>query len=569
MLYNDKILIGKNDDTELAILPNMANRHGLITGASGTGKTITLKVMAESFSEAGVPVFMADVKGDLASTAIEGSLEKIQSRVEKLNLDGFKTNFYPVHFWDLYGKNGHPIRANIGQVGPEILSIMLGLTEAQEGNLTIAFAIAKDKDLPLVDLSDLKALLVHVSENRAEYVSTYGNITTQSIGVIQRSLLSLENQGAGHFFGEPALDINDFFTTNAQDGRGFINILHAVELFQNPDLYAAFLLWLLTRLFTESPEVGDLDKPRMVFFFDEAHLLFNGMPAYRLKRITQVVKLIRSRGIGLYYVSQAPTDIPGEVLSQLSNRVQHALRAYTPAEQKTIKAAADAFRTNPKFNTEEAISELGTGEALISFLDEKGAPQIVERATILPPQSQMGTLDEGLRAKIIQYSNLHGKYDEALNPISAQEILNGKPVEEAQPMPEVQAAEQQNAINTNLMPSGAETHVPAASVSTAAPTAQPATRPMTETEKFMAQKQEMAARKQALAEQKLALQEQKLANQKAKEEAKAAEQAAKQKAKSQGKIEKTLTTGLQRGVTNAISSGVKSAITKGLKGIFK
>ena len=546
MLFNDKILVGKNESSELFILPNMANRHGLITGASGTGKTITLKVIAESFSQAGVPVFMADVKGDLASTALEGNLEKIQSRVDKLQLDGFKTNFFPVHFWDLYGKHGHPIRANIGKVGPEILSIMLGLTEAQEGNLTIAFAIAKDKHLPLVDLSDLKALLAHVSENRAEYIGTYGNITPQSIGVIQRSLLSLENQGAGHFFGEPELDIADFFATNTQDGRGFINILHAVELFQNPDLYAAFLLWLLTRLFTESPEVGDLEKPRMIFFFDEAHLLFNDMPAYRLKRITQVVKLIRSRGIGLYFVSQAPTDIPDEVLAQLSNRVQHALRAYTPAEQKTVKAAADAFRTNPKFNTEQAISELGTGEALISFLDEKGAPRIVERATILPPQSQMGTLDDSIRAKILQYSSLSGKYEEAQNPISAQEMLNGT-TQQTAPQAPIAPAEQSNTINTNLEPA----------------------QPMTETEKFMAQNQELAARKQALAEQKLALQEQKLANQKAREEAKAAEQLAKQKAKSQSKIEKTLTTGVQRGVTNAISNGVKTAITKGIKGLFK
>ena len=532
MFVNEKILIGKSEDgAELAILPKMTNRHGLITGASGSGKTITLKVMAESFSDAGVPVFVADVKGDLAGTALEGELnDNIKSRVEKLNLPEFKPNFYPIHFWDLYGQHGHPIRANVRQVGPEILSIMLGLTEAQEGNLAIAFAIARDENLPLIDLQDLKSLLAYVSENRNQYISKYGNITPQSIGVIQRSLLSLENQGADKFFGEPSLDIKDFFTNSLQDGRGFINILHAVELFENPDLYAAFLLWLLTRLFSESPEVGDLDKPKMVFFFDEAHLLFNGMPAYRLKRITQVVKLIRSRGIGLYFVSQAPTDIPGEILAQLGNRVQHTLRAYTPAEQKTVKAAAAAFRTNSKFDTETAILELGTGEALISFQNEKGAPEVVERATILPPQSKIGALDENIRAKIIQYSTLKGKYDEAINPESAHEILNAK----AQPA-----------------------EAPATPIEQATDTTTATTPAMTAKEQLAAQKQELAERKQALQAEKLALAEQKLANQKAKEEA----NAAKLKKKKAGVLE----TGFKRGVTNAISSTVSKTIRKFLK----
>ena len=540
MFVNEKILIGKSDDgAELAILPKMANRHGLITGASGSGKTITLKVMAESFSDAGVPVFMADVKGDLAGTALEGELnDNIKSRVEKLGLSDFKTNFYPIHFWDLYGQHGHPIRANVRQVGPEILSIMLGLTEAQEGNLAIAFAIARDENLPLIDLQDLKSLLAYVSENRNKYISKYGNITPQSIGVIQRSLLSLENQGADKFFGEPSLDIKDFFTNSLQDGRGFINILHAVELFENPDLYAAFLLWLLTRLFSESPEVGDLDKPKMVFFFDEAHLLFNGMPAYRLKRITQVVKLIRSRGIGLYFVSQAPTDIPGEILAQLGNRVQHTLRAYTPAEQKTVKAAAAAFRTNSKFDTETAILELGTGEALISFQNEKGAPEVVERATILPPQSKIGSLDENIRAKIIQYSTLKGKYDEAVNPESAHEILSARNQPEETPTP---SATEAAPIET----------------AAAAPTAAAVTPVMTAKEQLAAQKQELAERKQALQAEKLALAEQKLANQKAKEEA----NAAKLKKKKAGILE----TGFKRGVTNAISSTVSKTIRKFLK----
>ena len=426
MLTNDKLLIGKTEsDKELAILPQMANRHGIITGASGSGKTITLKVMAESFSDAGIPVFLADVKGDLAGTAIKGEVtEAIQKRLDKLNIKDFEVNSFPVRFWDLYGTEGHPLRATVESIGPEVLSIMLGLSEAQEGNLAIAFAIAKDESLSLIDLKDLRAVHQYVSENKDKYSTRYGNITTQSIGVIQRSLLTLENQGANHFFGQPALDIRDFFTS--ENGRGVINILHAVTLFESPDMYAAFLLWLLTTLFSSSPEVGDLDKPKLVFFFDEAHLLFNGMPTYRLKRITQIVKLIRSRGIGLYFISQSPTDIPDEILAQLGNRVQHSLRAYTPSEQKSVHAAAQAFRVNPEFDTEKAILELGTGEALVSFQNEKGAPEIVERVTILPPQSQMGAIDAITRNKIINTSPLIGKYDEPEDPESAAEIIQQK-----------------------------------------------------------------------------------------------------------------------------------------------
>lgn len=423
MFLNDKILVGKSDKKELCILPKMANRHGLITGASGSGKTITLKVMAESFSDAGVPVFMADVKGDLAGTAQAGEMnENVTERVKNLKLDDFEPKSFPVRFWDLYGTHGHQVRANVEQVGPEILSIMLGLTEAQEGNLAIAFRVAEDEGLRLINLEDLRAVLAYVAENRSKYNTKYGNITVQSIGVIQRSLLTLENQGAGKFFGEPALDINDFFVQDS-DGRGMINILHSVKLFQSPDLYASFLLWLLTTLFASTPEVGDQDKPRLVFFFDEAHLLFNGMPSYRLKRITQVVKLIRSHGIGLYFASQRPTDIPDEVMSQLGNRIQHTLRAYTPAEQKIVRASADSFRTNPEFDTAQAILELGTGEALVSFQDAKGAPTIVERVTILPPQSQMGVLDDMARNKIINASPLAGKYDTEVDPESAFEII--------------------------------------------------------------------------------------------------------------------------------------------------
>ena len=411
MHIDNRILIGKTAEAkELFILPEMANRHGLITGASGSGKTITLKVMAESFADAGVPVFLADVKGDLAGTAFAGEIsEKIQGRLDDLKISNFKPQAYPVRFWDLYGERGHHLRATIKSVGADILSIILGLSEAQEGNLAIAFAVAKDEDLPFDTIADLRAVLEFIAENRAEYNTKYGQITPQSIGAIQRALLQLQNQGADKFFGQPMLDINDFFQT--KDGRGEINILDSAKLFQSPDLYAAFLLWILSELFNKSPEVGDQAKPRLVFFFDEAHLLFNNMPSYRLKRITQIVKLIRSRGIGLYFISQAPTDIPDEILAQLGNRVQHALRAYTPAEQKTVKAAADAFRTNKAFNTEQAIMELGTGEALISFQNEQGAPEVVERATILPPQSRMGTITDEERTHIVAASPYVTKYD--------------------------------------------------------------------------------------------------------------------------------------------------------------
>ncbi len=424
MYLNNKILVGKNGDIETCILPQMANRHGLITGASGTGKTTTVKVLAESFSDAGVPVFVADVKGDLGGCAVKGeSNEKIGSRVEALKLDEFELKAFPVHFWDIYQKNGHPIRTTIKNVGPQILSMMLGLSEAQEGVLSIIFRVAEDEKYDLVDLKDLRLLLQHVGDNRNDYVTKYGNVTTQSVGVIQRSLLTLEDQGANLFFGEPELEVQDFMKQD-MDGKGYINILHAVELFKSPDLYASFLLWLLTDLFTNMPEVGDLDKPKIVFFFDEAHLLFNNMPTYRLKQIVQVVKLIRSRGIGLYFISQAPTDIPDEVIAQLGNRVQHTLRAYTPSEQRTVKVAADAFRANPKFNTADAILALGTGEALVSFQNENGEPEIVEKATILPPQSKMGVIDDITRNKMINQSPLCGKYEETVERDSAFEELD-------------------------------------------------------------------------------------------------------------------------------------------------
>ena len=403
MLKDNKILVGKTKKgEELSILLDKANRHGVITGASGSGKTTTLKVMAESFSDAGVPVFLADVKGDLAGTAFKGETnESLEKRLDSLEIENFEYKSFPVRFWDIFGKRGHSVRTTVKSVGPDILSIMLGLNETQEGNLNIIFKIAEDKNYPLDDIKDLKKMMNYVSKNKEEYIESYGNITTQSIGVIQRALLNLENEGATNFFNRPFLDINNLIQCN-NDGKGIINILDSVELFKSPDLYASFLLWFLTMLFNTLPEVGDLEKPKLVFFFDEAHLLFKDMPNFRLKRIVQVVKLIRSRGVGVYFISQTINDIPDDVLAQLGNRVQHTLRAYTPSELKNVKAASDSFRTNPDFDTYEAIQSLGTGEALISFQNEKGEPNIVERATILPPQSRMGSISDSERDECIK-----------------------------------------------------------------------------------------------------------------------------------------------------------------------
>ena len=439
MYINNKLLIGKNDKTETYLLLDKANRHGLITGASGTGKTVTSKVMAESFSDAGVPVFMADVKGDLAGTACAGEMnDNISKRVENLKLTEFDVKDFPVRFWDVFQKNGHPIRARIKDIGPDILSIMLGLSEAQEGVLNILFKIAEDENLDLDDLKDLKSALNYIGENRKEYITTYGNITTQSIGVILRSLMALENQGADKFFGEPELDIKDFISVD-NNGKGIINILDAVELYKSPDLYASVMLWLLTALYHSMPEVGDLDKPKIVFFFDESYFLFREMPNYRLKQVDKIVRLIRSKGIGLYFISHYTTDIPNTILDQLGNRVQHNLRAYTPADQKIVKSAAEAFRVNPKFKTYDTILELGTGEALVSFQNEKGEPEIVERVMILPPQSKIGVIDDMTRNRIINNSPFVGKYDEDVDDESAYEKISKKNEEKALKDAEVQA----------------------------------------------------------------------------------------------------------------------------------
>lgn len=449
MFLDDKILIGKNEAEELYIELNKANRHGLITGASGSGKTITLKVMAESFSAAGVPVFLADVKGDLAGTCMSGeATEKINERIEKLKLSNcFNFEGFPTIFWDVYGEKGHPIRTTVSSVGSTIMSRMLGLTEAQAGVLAIAFKIARDTELELIDLKDLRLLLQHIGDNRKEFTISYGNISIQSIGGIQRNILMLQEQGGDYFFGEPSIEINDFIKFNPENGYGNINILDAVELFKQPILYSCFMLWLLTYLNQNMPEIGDVEKPKVVFFFDEAHLLFDDMPKYMLTQITQVVKLIRSKGIGLYFISQTPNDVPNDIQSQLGNRVQHTLRAYTPQEQKIVKAVADSFRANPNFDTEDAIMSLGTGEALVSFINEKGEPSVVEKVTILPPQSRMGVITDEERENIINNSRFKGKYDELIDRESAFEKIQAEVQRRNEEELQEEAQEHQGNIN--------------------------------------------------------------------------------------------------------------------------
>ena len=428
MYKGKKIWLAKSDK-ELYLLPQMANRHGLIAGATGTGKTITMKVMAESFSDMGVPVFMADVKGDLSGMCRRGKdSDDMRARIERFGIEGFEYRAYPTRFWDIFGENGIPVRVSVSEMGPVLLSRLLGLTEVQQGVLNIVFRAADDNDLLLIDLKDLRAMVQFVGDNRAEFTTMYGNVSTASIGAIQRALLAFEDEGGALFFGEPSLNIKDWMRTD-MDGRGYINILSSQKLIQSPTVYGTFLLWMLTELFEKLPEVGDLDKPRMIFFFDEAHLLFSDCPKALVQKIVQVVKLIRSKGVGVYFISQSPSDIPNDVLAQLSNRVQHALRAYTPAEQKAVRAAANAFRENKDFDTETALMELGVGEALVSFLDEDGIPTVVERAKILPPQSLMGSAGEAEIERIVNSDEFYLKYNETVDRESAYEIINAAAAE--------------------------------------------------------------------------------------------------------------------------------------------
>ncbi len=417
------LLIAKNDHVELNLLPAMANRHGLIAGATGTGKTVTLQKMAESFARIGVPIFMADVKGDLSGIGAQGICKpKIQERLAMLAITDWEPASSTAVFWDVFGQSGHPVRATISDMGPLLLARLLSLNEVQAGVLQLVFKIADDSGLLLLDLKDVRAMVQFVGDHAREFTTQYGNISAASIGAIQRGLLALEQQGADQFFGEPMLNIADMMQTDAQ-GRGVINILAADKLYQSPKLYATFLLWMLAELFEQLPEVGDQDKPKFVFFFDEAHLLFNDAPPALLEKIEQVVRLIRSKGVGIYFVTQNPLDIPESVLGQLGNRVQHALRAFTPRDQKAVKAAAQTMRQNPDFDAEEVITELGVGEALVSFLDAKGTPSMVERAFVIPPLSRIGPLLPDERNAAINQSLVYGVYEETLDRESAYEKL--------------------------------------------------------------------------------------------------------------------------------------------------
>ena len=428
MYAEDKILIGCNENEKVFLLPKLANRHGLIAGATGTGKTVTLKVLAESFSDLGVPVFLADMKGDISGLAKVGATNDFIARnVENFGLEemGFNFHEYPVEFWDLFGEKGLPIRVTLSEMGPVLLSKILNLSEAQAGVLNIVFRVADDESLLIIDIKDLKSMINHVVENKAQYESEYGAIAEKSANTILRSLITLEDQGGNSFFGEPALDYNDFIQLD-DNGKGVINILDAQKLSLSPELYSTFLLWMLSSLYQNLPEVGDLDKPKFVFFFDEAHLLFDDLSPEFAKKIEQIVRLIRSKGVGLYFISQSPADIPDDILAQLGNRVQHALHAYTPKDQKAVKVAAETFRPNPDFDTAEVISTLGTGQALVSVLEEKGAPGIVQQVNIVPPQSYIGAIDDDLRKQIIDISGLKSKYWEAVDGESAYELLLNK-----------------------------------------------------------------------------------------------------------------------------------------------
>ncbi|OQW68062.1 MAG: ATP-binding protein [Proteobacteria bacterium ST_bin12] len=425
----------------LNIIPKMANRHGLIAGATGTGKTVTLQTLAEGFSAIGIPVFMADVKDDLAGMSqAGGGNARVDARVAQLGMEGFKPQASSVTLWDVFGEKGHPVRTTIAEMGPLLLARLLNLNDVQAGVINAIFKIADDKGWLLLDLKDLRAMSQHAAENAAEYQTSYGNISAASVGALQRSLLQLETEGGDLLFGEPALNLDDLIQTDSQ-GRGVINILASEKLYNSPRVYATLLLWLLSELFEKLPEVGDLDKPKLVFFFDEAHLLFTDAPTALLQKIEQVVRLIRSKGVGVYFVSQNPLDIPDIVLGQLGNRVQHALRAFTPRDQKAVKSAAETFRSNPKVDVATAITELGVGEALVSFLDEKGIPSPVERALVCPPQSRIGAITDAERAAVIASSSIKGFYEKQVDRESAYEILKVRASESAKAS-EIEAEEE-------------------------------------------------------------------------------------------------------------------------------
>lgn len=444
MIKDNKILLGKAEEKEIYVYPSMLNRHGLIAGATGTGKTITLKVLAESMSQLGIATVIADIKADLTGMIQEGDLSVIQERLNSMGIETFPVQKYPVHFFDVFQKKGHPVRASIQEMGPRLFARALELTEAQEGVLTIIFKVAEDMELDIIDIKDLQAMVQYVSEHSAELSGKYGNIAKATTGVIQRKVLKLEQEGGDIFFGMPALNIQDWITT--EGGLGMMNILECEELFQHPLLYAVFLNWMLEELYSTLPEVGDTEKPKVVFFFDEAHLLFDGASKEFLRNIERTVKLIRSKGVGVFFITQNPADIPDSVLAQLGNRIQHALRAYTPTEIRAVKLAADSFRANPVFDTSEKITQLKTGQALVSVLDSEGTPSVVEVTKILPPQSKMGILEDTIVQQYISSDSIYGKYEKAFDPDSAYEemerILDAEEKEKEAAIEEAQKAKE-------------------------------------------------------------------------------------------------------------------------------
>lgn len=447
------LLIAKNNAVETVLLPKMANRHGLIAGATGTGKTVTLQSLAEQFSRIGVPVFMADVKGDLTGISQSGGGNaKIEARVQQLGLSDYSNKAYPVMFWDMFGEKGHPVRTTLSEMGPLLLARMLNLNDVQSGVLNAIFKVADDQGMLLLDMKDLRAMAQHCAENAATYQTQYGNISTASVGAIQRALLQLETEGGDILFGEPALNLEDLIQTDAK-GLGFINILAADKLLNSPRVYATLLLWILSELFEKLPEVGDMEKPKLVFFFDEAHLLFNDAPEILMQKIEQVVRLVRSKGVGIYFVSQNPLDIPDVVLGQLGNRIQHALRAFTPRDQKAVQVAAQTFRANPKLNVSTAITELGVGEALVSLLDEKGAPTPVERVFVCPPESRVGPATDAERKQVMAQSLVAGVYDKVIDRESAYEILKQR-AEQAASATQVQKEQESTGFDLGGILSG-------------------------------------------------------------------------------------------------------------------
>ncbi|MCQ2508567.1 MAG: DUF853 domain-containing protein [Dorea sp.] len=560
MYSEKKVWIGQSaEGKNLYLLPSMANRHGLIAGATGTGKTITLKVLAESFSDMGVPVFLSDVKSDLSGMCQPGTeTEDMQKRVAKFGIENFKYQSYPSRYWDIWGEMGHPVRVTVSMMGATLFAKLLGLTEVQTGVLNIVFKVAEDHDLTLLDLKDLRAMLQYVGENRAEFTVTYGNVSAASIGAIQRALLAFEAEAGDLFFGEPALDIRDWMRTDL-DGRGYINILNSTKLIQRPTTYATFLLWMLTELFERLPEVGDLEKPRMIFFFDEAHLLFDDISKSLLQKLIQVVKLIRSKGVGVYFITQSPSDIPNEVLAQLSNRIQHALRAYTPAEQKAIRATAAAFRQNDAFDTQQVLMELGVGEALISCLDEKGIPTTVERAKILPPQSKMGPADEDVMQSKIRSDEFDMKYREMIDRESAYEIIQAATLELER------MKEEELAAKAAAKAAEAEEKARLKAEEAARKQAEKealAAEKAAEKEALAAQK---AAEREALAAEKARLKAEEAARKQAEKEALAAEKEKQKAEEAKKKLLEKAAKSATSSVINAVGTNVVNAATGGKK----